>query len=72
MLHVGGARCSQEVTACFTSASFKCFANHVLLKRVQEIEITGHEIGTAGRPIYNFPAVGPSAVTTPVGGVGPQ
>jgi hypothetical protein len=34
--------------------------------------ITGHEIGTAERVIHNLPAVGPSAVTSPVDGTGPN
>jgi hypothetical protein len=44
----------------------------VFLKRAEEIEITGHEIGSAGRVIHNLPAVGPAAVTSQVGGMDPN
>ena len=44
----------------------------MLLKRGEEIVITGNEIGTAGEVSHNFPAVGPSAVTSPVGGMSPS
>jgi len=44
----------------------------VPLKGGEEMEISGHEIGAAGRVLHNLPPVGPSAVTSPVGGMGPN
>jgi len=36
------------------------------------MEISGHEIGAAAKVLHNLSAVGPSAVTSPVGGMGPN
>lgn len=47
-------------------------SSQVLFKGVQKMEVTGHEMKTAGRFIHNLPAIELWPVTCPVGIVGPS
>lgn len=46
--------------------------SQVFLKGSKEIEINGHETGTAGSMVCNYPAVAPQPGTSPVGSMMPD